>query len=605
VSCESDYAPTKYILTTSVNPVDSGAVNPNGGTVDEGQQISVTATPAAEYIFDKWTGAASGTSTTVSVIMDSDKSVTANFVKKKYPLTITVEGEGTVAEKVIKAGAATDYNSGTIVELTASPSSGWKFKEWTGDLTGIDNPKQITIDKAKTVTAVFESLPFYLDENGVTIKARDWVTVGTTGELDGVTYTAVNRELLINILKEKEDVTKIVTTLITDLSGFVDDYESEKYTFGIIAENWGTSFNENISTWDVSNVTDMGFFFSGASSFNQDIGKWDLSKVSNTSAMFRKASSFNKDISKWDVSSVTNMTMMFMMSSTFNQNIGSWDVSNVTNMTSMFNTTPFNQDISKWDVSNVTNMLGMFGSASSFNQDISSWDVSNVTSMQQMFWGANVFNRPIGNWDVSKVTDMMHMFNNTIFNQDITNWDVSNVIVMRYMFKDNEVFNQDIGNWDVSSVKYMSGLFQNSSFNQDISNWDVSNVEQMNSMFEGNKIFNQDIGSWNVGNVIWMRFMFKNSIFNQNITNWNFKSENYGSMEGMFQNNEFFNQNIGSWNVTRITNMNYMFSGAKVFNQDLSKWCVISLSNAEIPKDFSTSSALTEANKPIWNTCPN
>jgi hypothetical protein len=88
--------------------------------------------------------------------MNSNKTVTANFIKKKYALTTIVEGEGTVAEKVIKAGAATDYNSGTIVELTATPSDEWEFKEWTGDVTGTENPIEITIDKAKTTTAVFE-----------------------------------------------------------------------------------------------------------------------------------------------------------------------------------------------------------------------------------------------------------------------------------------------------------------------------------------------------------------------------------------------------------------------------------------------------------------
>ncbi len=153
VSCSKETI--KYTLTTSIIPANSGTINPNGGTVDEGQQVSITAAPNAEFVFDKWTGAASGSNETVSVIMDSDKSVTANFIKKKYALTTTVEGEGTVTEKVIKAGAATDYNSGTIVELTAIPSDEWEFKEWTGDVTSSENPTQITIDKAKSVTAVF------------------------------------------------------------------------------------------------------------------------------------------------------------------------------------------------------------------------------------------------------------------------------------------------------------------------------------------------------------------------------------------------------------------------------------------------------------------
>jgi len=156
VSCSKDAI--KYTLTTSVSPADSGTVNPKGGTVEEGQQVSVTAVPAAEYVFDKWTGAASGTNKTVSVIMDSDKSVTSNFVKKKYNLTINTVGEGTISQKVIKAGAATDYNSGSEIELTAKGDSPWSFSEWTGDLTGNTNPKEITLDNNKTVTAVFELL---------------------------------------------------------------------------------------------------------------------------------------------------------------------------------------------------------------------------------------------------------------------------------------------------------------------------------------------------------------------------------------------------------------------------------------------------------------
>ena len=153
ISCSKD--PIIYTLTTSANPADGGTVSPSTQQYDEGKTATITATPAAEYLFQSWSGA-TGSSNSTSVVMNSDKSVTANFVKKKYALTTTVEGEGTVTEKVIKAGAATDYNSGTIVELTAVPSEEWLFVEWKGDLTGTENPKEITIDKAKNVTAVFE-----------------------------------------------------------------------------------------------------------------------------------------------------------------------------------------------------------------------------------------------------------------------------------------------------------------------------------------------------------------------------------------------------------------------------------------------------------------
>ena len=46
--------------------------------------------------------------------------------------------------------------------------------------------------------------------------------------------------------------------------------------------------------------------------------------------------SFNGDISEWDVSSVTDMSVMFAYTNNFNQDISDWDVSSVTNMHEMF-----------------------------------------------------------------------------------------------------------------------------------------------------------------------------------------------------------------------------------------------------------------------------
>ena len=71
--------------------------------------------------------------------------------------------------------------------------------------------------------------------------------------------------------------------------------------------------------------------------------------------LFQNNTTFNQDISTWDVSNVTNMRAMFQNTNDFNPDISNWDTSNVTTMYYMFSGSDFNQDISSWDVSNVTN----------------------------------------------------------------------------------------------------------------------------------------------------------------------------------------------------------------------------------------------------------
>jgi surface protein len=220
--------------------------------------------------------------------------------------------------------------------------------------------------------------PFYLAENGITIKAKDSVLVGTQAMLNGITYTLVN------------------DSLIQEIKG----------------QGWNDNYFINDSCQIVTSlVTDMFRLFYYASSFNQDIGSWDVSNVTNMNYMFGRSISFNQDIGRWDVSNVTDMRWMFIETSSFNQDIGSWDVSNVTNMESMFSgAISFNQDIGNWDVSNVTDMSGLFYRASSFNQNIGSWDVSNVTNMNYMFYYSTSFNQNLSQWCVNNLTLMLNNF---------------------------------------------------------------------------------------------------------------------------------------------------------------------------------------------------
>ncbi|BAV95415.1 hypothetical protein JBKA6_1402 [Ichthyobacterium seriolicida] len=162
---------------------------------------------------------------------------------------------------------------------------------------------------------------------------------------------------------------------------------------------------------NLEGITNMSRMFSGATSFNGDISNWDVSKVTNMSEMFSYATSFNSDISNWDVSKVTNMSGMFLSATSFNQDLISWDTFNVTNMESMFKeATSFNGYLNNFQVYNVTNMSSMFDGATSFNKSLSNWEVSNVTEMTNMFKGAIKFNQNISQWQIHSSNKMTDMF---------------------------------------------------------------------------------------------------------------------------------------------------------------------------------------------------
>jgi surface protein len=159
------------------------------------------------------------------------------------------------------------------------------------------------------------------------------------------------REIIIKRIKDEGttcDLNDIDTSKITDMSNLFntdDDYDGNK-----IFEQ----FNGDISMWNVSNVTNMGFMFYGCKKFNCDLSKWNVSKVDNMYCMFFRCIKFNSDISQWDVSNVTDMYGMFCECGRFNCDLSSWNVSNVENMSFMFEYCKrFKCDLSSWDVSNV------------------------------------------------------------------------------------------------------------------------------------------------------------------------------------------------------------------------------------------------------------
>jgi len=151
---------SKQQFSVSVNTQGEGTVATSGatgqGSFEYGSSARFEAVPAAGWEFDSWSGDASGSSNPLTISIDGPKSITAIFKRKKFDLSITIQGEGTVTEQVIVQPGQYDYE--TQVKLTAVPEEGWEFASWSGDIGSTENPVNVTVSTAKNITANFEKL---------------------------------------------------------------------------------------------------------------------------------------------------------------------------------------------------------------------------------------------------------------------------------------------------------------------------------------------------------------------------------------------------------------------------------------------------------------
>jgi len=149
-----------YTLTVSANPSAGGTVSPSVGahTYDAGMLVTVTATANSGYTFKNWSGESSSTNPAINIMIDGNKTLTANFQQNDtpqpttYTLTIAATAGGTVSPSV---GAHT-YDVGTLVTVTATANSGYTFKNWSGESSSTNPAINIMIDGNKTLTANFQ-----------------------------------------------------------------------------------------------------------------------------------------------------------------------------------------------------------------------------------------------------------------------------------------------------------------------------------------------------------------------------------------------------------------------------------------------------------------
>jgi len=82
--------------------------------------------------------------------------LTGCYYKWFYSLNVDVSGEGTVNVQGEKNPEKDKYEKYTDLILTAEASPGWKFVDWTGDISSDDNPLNFKIQDDINLTANFE-----------------------------------------------------------------------------------------------------------------------------------------------------------------------------------------------------------------------------------------------------------------------------------------------------------------------------------------------------------------------------------------------------------------------------------------------------------------
>ena len=194
-----------YRLTTSsdVNgtvSVSSSAPANADGSYNWGTTLTLTATPVNnQYVFNAWSGDLTGTVNPGTLVIKSDKSVTASFKASSYKLTVTSGANGTVTvTSSVPANADGSYNYGTTLTLTAAPANSQvTFDAWSGDLTGNANPATLVMNSNKSVTAGFKASSYRLTVNPAangTINIASSVPANADGSYNfgtTVTLTAV------------------------------------------------------------------------------------------------------------------------------------------------------------------------------------------------------------------------------------------------------------------------------------------------------------------------------------------------------------------------------------------------------------------------------
>jgi uncharacterized repeat protein (TIGR02543 family) len=204
-----------YKLNINDNNQGIITLSPASDLYIKGTLVNITVSPKPGYKFVNWTGDISSTNSSISVTMNADVNLTANFeavAVSSYTISTNVVGNGSIT--LNPTGG--NYLDGSTVSITANNTSGGYFENWSGDATGTNKTSYITVNGNKSITANFRT-------TAVSNKKIAYVT-------DPASTTYVNDTKILTALKADPNF------VVTEVNATSTDINYSAYDLILISE---------------------------------------------------------------------------------------------------------------------------------------------------------------------------------------------------------------------------------------------------------------------------------------------------------------------------------------------------------------------------------
>lgn len=167
-----------------------------------------------------------------------------------------------------QTGVCTLLSAERSMRLTRS-SNFWSGKLICEDVSSVDDWAEGVVSRRSPPPPPPPT--FYLAPNGVTVTCR-LANNGDTGVVNGITYTKRSRADILPLIGTNASL--LATTCTSGMTSMEQMFDGQR-------DPSAQTFNEDISSWDTSAVTDMYKAFNHAFLFNQDLSSWDGSALTD------------------------------------------------------------------------------------------------------------------------------------------------------------------------------------------------------------------------------------------------------------------------------------------------------------------------------------